>query len=355
MNYLINCLKYFNRIYLIKAIISLLFVVLSFTMYAQDDNCTFKLEEAQNLYELGDLDSIPSMLNPCIEDGFSGEELSRAYKLLILTYLFEDNQEIAKYTMFNFLKNFPEYEIKANDPVEFTYLYKSYHTLPLYSIGVLAGINYSFIRIIEPYSVSNTNNYSGEYSYSGFGYQAGLQLKRYINQNIEINLDAIYTAKKFEYKLNQLDSKIEYKEDQLMFSFPLTGTYDFKLKNNKWSSFARMGVNVDYLLSATANIKRTIDPDASVDNISSSDIDILKDRNSLNISAVVGGGIKYYVKKGYVMFDARYHLGLTNNVVSENRYNKWGNYHYVDDDFAMNNLFFSVGYVRSFYKTKQKK
>jgi len=358
MNYLITFFSYLKRIVPYKFMLILcLFIGISVTLFAQD-NCSFKLEEAQKLYESGNLDSIPSMLNPCIEKGFSGDELSRAYKLLILTYLFEDNQEIANYTMFKFLESFPEYEIKANDPVELKYLFNTYHTIPVYSIGVIVGANYSYVRVIEPYSLANTNNYSGEYSVSGMGYQAGIQIKRYINKNIELNLDAIYTAKNFDYKLIQLDSEIEYKEDLTMFSFPLTGTYDYRFKNSKISSFARLGVNVDYLTRASANFKRNIDDDASVDDISGSDIEILEDRNTINVSAVVGGGIKYYVKKGYIMFDVRYNIGLTNTVVSENRFTndeKWAKYNYVDDDFAMNNLFVSVGYVFSFYKTKQKK
>ena len=307
------------------------------------------------------------MLRSCIDDGFDNEELSRAYKLLILVYLFEDYQEMAELTMLKFLDKFPEYEIKATDPIEFNYLYSSYVTVPVFSFGAIVGINYSNIRIIQPYSMFDLNNYDPEYASSGFSFAGGLQLKRYITDKIEINLDIIYATKKFEMIQKELDSQIEYAEDFSMMTLPLSVTYDFK---NKWfTPYARLGVNLDYLFNATGTIERKIRSyvlhpyhmvkdhrtNEEVGNVKASDIDIIDDRNMINISAIVGAGIKYRVKKGYVMLDLRYYLGLTNSVNGENR---WSNpekipYYFVDDDFAVNSLFISFGYVFPFYKTKK--
>lgn len=337
-------------------LILILFFV-SASSFAQESECAFKLQEAEDSYEMGVLDSIPSMLRDCVNnDGFDNEELARAYKLLIKTYLFEDFQEMAELTMLKFLKKFPEYEIKPTDPVEFTYLYKSYQTVPAYSIGFIGGVNYSFVRIIEPYSLDGTKDYEGGYSSSGVTYQFGLQIKRYINKNIDINLDVIYTSKIFNNTVNQIDSKIIYDETQSMLSFPLSGIYDFKLGN--FSPYVRLGANLDYMLSASASLKRTIESAVGVDDVTGSAIDIIDNRKPYNISALIGGGVKYNIKKGYVMLDLRYHMGFTNNVNGENRHaiqELWSNYNYVDDDFSLNNLFISVGYVFSFYQTKNTK
>ncbi|MCK5170420.1 MAG: hypothetical protein KAQ75_11125, partial [Bacteroidales bacterium] len=116
----------------IKLYLSVIFLLLfSSIALAQQTDCAFKLEEAENLYETGILDSIPAMLRSCVIEGFDDDELIRAYKLLILTYLFEDYQEMAEFTMLKFLKKFPEYELKAIDQVEFKYLYNSYQTVPV--------------------------------------------------------------------------------------------------------------------------------------------------------------------------------------------------------------------------------
>ena len=336
----------------------LILFLLSINSFAQESACAFKLEEAEALYETGILDSIPSMLRLCIDDGFDNEELARAYKLLILTYLFEDNEEMAELTMNKFLRKFPKYELKVTDPVEFTYLYKSYQTIPVYSIGVIGGVNYTYVRIIEPYPISIVENedYSGEYSVSGTNIQFGLQFKRYLTEEIEINLDAMYCKKSFKYEIEQLYSKTEYTENLSLLSFPLTGTYDFNF--SVLTPYLRAGINVDYMFGAKADFLKMNTGKFPGEDLKETDIDILNDRNEINISAVVGGGLKYNIKKGYVMLDLRYQFGFMNNVNDDNRYIndlKWGSFGYVDDDFALNNFFVSVGYVYPFYQTKLNK
>lgn len=337
-------------------LLAVFLLIISVNTFAQQTDCAIKLQEAESLYETGILDSIPSMLRSCVNNGgFDNEELSRAYKLLILTYLFEDYQEMAELTMLKFLNKFPEYEIKATDPVEFTYLYKSYETIPIYSVGVLIGGNYSNVRIMKPYSKFDINNYNPDYSSSGLAFSVGIQIKRYINERIEINLDAIYTTKKFEMLQIENDLSINYSENQSMFSFPLSGTYDFKYGN--FSPFVRLGLNLDYLITATATLekKSSLNPIA---NVKPSDVDIINDRNTFNLSALAGAGLKYYVKRGYIILDARYYLGLTNNVNVKS--DRWNNpekdpFDYIDDDFTLNNIFVSLGYVFPFYKTKNSK
>ena len=333
----------------------LIICLLSFTSKAQEGSCAFKLEEAESLFETGILDSIPAMLRSCInEEGFDDEELARAYKLLILTYQFEDYQDVAEFTMLKFLKEFPEYELKATDPIEFKYLYNSYQTIPSFSIGIIVGGNYSFSRIIEPYSIDNTGDYKGEYT-AGIKFQGGLQLKKYIIEKIDINLDIIFTAKSFEYIINQIDSKTTYTENQSIFSFPLSGTYDFKL--GAVNPFIRIGVNLDYMISAKSDFEKEYTGNFTAEVLKETGVDIMKDRNPLNISALAGGGLKWNIKMGYVMLDLRYHYSFMNNVNGDNRFNdlKWADYGYIDDDFTLDNFYFSFGYVYSFYKTKQSK
>lgn len=331
-------------------------ILWSSLLLAQESNCAFKLQEAESMYESGTLDSIPSSLRSCIQNGsFDDEELASAYKLLIKTYLFEDYEEMAELTMLKFLKKYPEYEIKATDPVEFTYLYKSYRTIPIYSIGLIGGINYSVVRIIEPYSVETKDEYSGEYHASGMKIQGGLQIKRYLTDNIEINLDVIYTAKTFEYEIKLVNSKTSYTENQSMVSLPLTGTYDFK--TGKWSPYLRAGLNADFIFSAKADFLKQYTANFNSVDLKETDVDIMADRKPLNISAIIGAGLKYNIKRGYLMFDLRYHFGFVNQTVTENRNNnlKWAKYDYIDDDFTLNNFFISLGYVHPFYQTKKNK
>lgn len=338
-----------------KTILSIISIILLFTFsgYSQQSDCAFKLEEAESMYESGILDSIPSLLRECTKDGFDDDEMARAYKLLILTYLFEDYQEMAELTMLKFLKKFPEYELKANDQVEFTYLYKSYQTVPVFSIGFVGGLNYSFVRIIDPYFTGSSDEYTGDYSVSGVGYQAGLQFEKYINEEINIDLGVSFVNKRFNYQIEQQDfTTIDYNESQTMISVPLTGTYEFKLKF--LNPYLRAGFNLDYIFGASSSLKRTFS-DGNQDDLTGPDLDVIDDRTAFNYSLIVGGGIKYKIKKGYLLLDLKYNFGLNNVVNGDNRYTdseKVFYYNYTDDNFSLNNFYLSVGYMFSFYKTK---
>src|SRR3972149_11036799 len=94
-------------------------------IYSQED-CSAKIQEAKKFYEMGMIEEIHQMLSPCIEYGFTRTQKIEAYKLIILSYLFDDDQFEAERSMLEFLKKFPEYEIIPNDPVEFVYLFDSY-------------------------------------------------------------------------------------------------------------------------------------------------------------------------------------------------------------------------------------
>ncbi|MFC2151917.1 outer membrane beta-barrel protein [Bacteroidota bacterium] len=333
----------------------LILFLISMVSVAQEGSCAFKLEEAESLYETGILDSIPSMLRSCINnDGFDKEELARAYKLLILTYQFEDYIEMAELTMLKFLKNFPEYELKATDPVEFKYLHNSFQTIPTFSIGVLIGGNYTLTQIHGANSTYAISDYSGNYT-GNIKIQGGLQFQKYITDQIDINLDILYTAKGFTYKITEFNETSEYIESQSILSFPLTGTYTFKYTLfNVINPYVRVGANFDYLLTASADY--TLTDDITGTRLFQEKGVELENRNTYNISAIVGGGLKWNIKMGYIMLDLRYHYNFLYN---NNEDSKWTNQqypyetHYEDDNHSLHNLFISAGFVYPFYKTKQ--
>lgn len=333
----------------------------SFQAFSQND-CATILEEAQSYYELGFFDSIPSILKNCMKEGFTNDELQRAYRLLILTYTFNDNQEEAKKTMLAFRDKFPEYELRPSDPVEFSNYYKSFETKPVYSIGVLFGGNLSEVTLLQPYSISSIDNYSPEY-YSGLSYQINLQIKRYLTEKIELNLDLIYASANFGMDANIYDSnnqplsRIEYYEYFSELRVPLSGTYDFELGN--LIPFARAGIGLSYLLSSNASITRTYTDLSGLTDVTGPDIDKTVSRNQIDLYLLLGGGLKYKFSKGYLILDVRYNMGLMNRVDEENRYDELSDieiykFHYIDDDFKFNSLTFSLGYVFSIYKTFMK-
>ena len=144
--------------------VSLLILGLPMQVKGQEQSCAFTLKEAQRLYLQGLIKDIPSMLQGCLDKGFTRQQRQDASKLIIQCLLYNDNQAAADSAMPRFLKKFPEYEISPTDPKEFVYLFNSYKNLPVLSIGVSGGANWSNVSVIESYQMAYTNSTPRKYS-----------------------------------------------------------------------------------------------------------------------------------------------------------------------------------------------
>ncbi len=328
--------------------------------FSQQQDCVFKLQEAEKLYSQGLIEEIPQLLNPCIESGLSQEDRLQASKLVILSYLFNDEQVDAENTMLSFLRRYPEYEISPTDPKEFVYLFESFSNIALYSFGISGGLNLINISLREQYGTYNFNQSRQEYNASGFGYQVGININRYIADNLEFVFELKYKQNKFEslvYNTN-LDkiefNKITFSETQTRIEMPLSVTYDFEY--GKWKPFLRAGGSIGYLTNVYSKITRFFSQNYT--DVKSPDINISDYRNQLNFWGIVGGGIKYRIPRGYIILDVRYNIGLQNQTNINNRIIKGSEqiwkYHYIDDNFILNNGSVSIGYIFLLYKPERK-
>jgi hypothetical protein len=158
---------------------------------SENEGCVLVLKEAEGLYEQGKLELIPMILKECLENGFNKEEKVKAYRLLTLTYIFDDNTEMADQTMELMLKLSPEHKInQAIDPVEFIYLYNSFRTSPVASFGISGGANISMGRLLETYSLDNSTSNTTYFSQAGF--QGGIHGNYFITKKLCVNVEALY-------------------------------------------------------------------------------------------------------------------------------------------------------------------
>lgn len=330
--------------------------------FSQQEDCIFKLQEAEKLYSQGLVEQIPELLDPCINKGLSKEDRLQAYKLIIISYLFDDNQEEADNSMLGFLKLFPEYEVSPTDPAEFVQLFESYSNIPVYSFGLSGGLNFSNVFLKEQYGTHNYNQSRNEYNSSGFGYQVGIKINRHIVDKLEFNFELLLKQNKFEnlVYIPNLDN-IEYNElsfieTQTRFEIPLSFTYDFEY--GKFKPFLRAGFSVGYLSNVNGKITRKFIDNSQNADVKGPDINIQEYRKQVNYQGIIGGGVKYPIPKGYIMLDIRYNLGLSNQVIQENRIisnsEQIWKYHYIDNNFTLNDISLSVGYVYLLYKPKRK-
>jgi hypothetical protein len=314
------------------------------------ENCALNLKRAQDLFANGQIEEIPSLIESCLQSGFTREEKVLAYKVLINAYVFDDNIEKAEEYMFTFLKKYPEYEIISTDPSEFVNLMNQFDNRPRFSIGVIAGGTYSVIRAIQPFNTSPVSNNYGDYNTSGVSYHAGLTLIKNLNSKIELSLEADYKSTVFDHYLNpDAFTSNSYYEAQQLINFPISATYTFG--NGKYTPYARLGFNTGLLISSGADL-------ITVPGTESPRISNIENRQTLEFYGVLGGGVKLKVSKAYIFLDVRYNLGLNNQVLNKGRGATQSDvlwlYQTRDDDFYHDDLNFSLGFVRTIYKPRKK-
>ena len=343
----------------IKYISILIFAFLHICLIGQED-CLKSFQRAKRLYDQGMIDEIPEILAPCIESGFTRAQNIEAYKLIILAYLFDDDQYKAEKSMLEFLKKYPEYEIMPNDPVEFVYLFESYKTKAIISLGFTFGPNFTNPRIIEPYVAGDLTKSSSTNS-TGAGFQVGFNISRYITGRIFMDLGVNYKKSqysfkddiKYLYKADEQNTKVTFNENISRLDIPLIIACEI-IKTRNINCYLSGGFNIGNISRVTGIPSKTRGEDMPAET--GADIIMTDFRENTLYSGIVGMGIKYKVPRGFLICDLRYYIGLHNIFIPENRNeiaNLWAKYQYVDDDYSISSFTVSVGYYFSFYQPKK--
>ncbi len=349
----------------VRSSILLLCLLCPWPARAQSD-CSKTLQEARNGYDQGMIDEIPRMLAPCMQEGFSRVQRIEAYKLLILAYLFDDDQFEAENTMTEFLKRYPEYEIMPNDPVEFIHLFETYRTTSEFSIGVMTGFNLTNPRIIEHYSIADRFSSEPD-NKTGTGYQFGLGFGRYLGKRLMLNVELQWARHAYSFTTDNAmvtqhtmagneESKytesFRFEEQLNKVTLPLTAL--FEINNGKFLWFVRGGGSVNYVLSASGTPSGTINEQPEPGK----SIEMTDFRNSYYFNAILGGGFHFKIPRGFLALDLRYNMGINNLVKTDRRYDNAyaaSVFENVDDDFSLKTFTFSLGYYFSFYTPKKQK
>ena len=291
-----------------KLSIILAFLVLGIIpVFAQEEDCSFTLREANNLYSQGRIENIPAMLEDCIEQGFTSEDRLAAYKLIILCSLYDDEETQAETQMLDFLKKYPEYELIPTDPEEFGYLFRKYRTRPIFDYGLFVGLNSTHGSLLEPYSVfPNLSSDELRFKPNGFGLGTGLVLNFYVTNKIQISLTPMYSQKKF--KLEHLEANVlgiyskNHSATQSYLDVPLSVTYDFDAGMLK--PFLRLGGPFGYMFNAkTSTTTLYLHSDGTdLHENSGPDEDVYSagNRNKINYGILTGAGVKLKIPKGYL-------------------------------------------------------
>jgi hypothetical protein len=360
-----------------------LICILSFQISFAQKDCVQVLSEAQTEFNAGHFYGLSSLLKECLEtNGFTREQKVTAYRLLAQAYLVTDDPLGAESSYLRLLQADPEYISEENtDPVDIFYLSKKFTATPKFTPTLFrAGVNVSFARLIHRV---NTNSLPGtKYKQNvKAGFQVGSGVDWNINDNISIAGELNFSYKSFMNVASGIfddsnggSDEQSVTEKQSWFDLPIYAKYT--RSKGTVRPFGYIGFSFNLLLSDKAQIdylNRTpgislpgeAKASAVVNPTQGPDVNLLFKRNALNRSLVLGGGIRYKFGKDFLVLDLRYMGGLT-NVTNKNRIfyeNKNTNdftmneevakYSFVSDYFRVDNLSFSIGYVKPLYNPRK--
>ncbi len=325
---------------------------------AEAGSCAEKLQTAQNLFDRGQVEQVAGLLQECLKSGFNREESLAAYKLIIQTYLFEDELEKADSAMLNFLKRNPEYQLSETDHSSFVHLYNNFQVDPVVQISLRLGTNLPFTTFIDHRSVSG-NSSEGQYTFNALNLYGGLEAKFRLTGKIELNAEAGFSQVAFTKTEKILNiGTSQYNERQSRIEVPVSVNYNIK-NFGKITPYVRLGAGPAILLSSTATAEFS-PSDINGQPVTGPDINRRDARIALDIFGQAGAGVKLKTRGGYIFAEARSGFGLFNQTVrpslptADHSSAELSSYHLADDDFNINTLNFSIGYTQIFYKPSKK-
>lgn len=347
----------------------LFFVISMFVIsVSAQEGCAYTLEEAQDMFDAGLIESVPEKLSGCLHRGFTSEEKLQAYKLVILSYLYDDNLEDADRVMLEFLSEYPSYEPVATDPREFIVLMESYDRRPVLMIGGSLGINFTFPLITGRMGTYNYSTNEGNYLPGGAGFHGSFRIDKQLNERFGLSGEISFSHNRFDFYLdNDTEdqaftgeitdfSNIEYYETQNRLSIPLSVNYN--LNNSRLRPTFLLGVAPSILFTATgdgyreyANTDKT-----RYDPVIVSNVEIMPVRRFINLVAFAGIGLEYKVGPGELFMDARFCVQVLNQVpqgadrfVQKLAFETF----YVTDNLLLNHVAISAGYMFPIYHPKK--
>jgi len=286
--------------------------------------CTQTLRQARTVYDEGRIHELPSLLESCLKKGFTQEERTEAYRLLILSYIYLDEPTKADETMLALLRDNPEFQINpAADPAELINLYATFRTKPIFLFGLKLEANYTLVNVIESYGLHNLNDSQGEYT-PNFGFGGSLIIEKEFIERITGRFEASFVVNSFTYSNSYLSESSseniaapEAIETQSWLGASILGQYRL-LASSGWNPYVTIGPTVNYLFADDLAAETAV---SGGEQATGTSLDLKGDkemRKNLNFMISAGAGVKKKVGKLYFIASARYSYGLFN--ITEKHY-----------------------------------
>jgi hypothetical protein len=326
--------------------------------------CELTLNQAQEEFNNGHFYAIPALLKGCLDQNQTREWNQRAYLLLAETYLLLEDPIGAEDSYLKVLMANPEFIAeKDREPIDLVYLSSKFTATPIFSLYGRLGGNVSPISVIHDVDIGG-ESITKEKNKLRVGWSAAAGVDFNYSSRLAFATELNYSVTGFKHVTTNLfglnKDHVEFTDHQNWLTLPLLVKYSDDI--GKFRPYGYVGYSMSFLLSDQGSINisniddRADETDPSIKQKPSPSLNFKSKREPWNRSAILGGGLKYKYKLNYFFIDARYSIGLNNIVDTQNRYGgvvyRWN---YVDDDFRLNNLCISVGYIHPFYKPRKLK
>ena len=260
---------------------------------------------------------LPALLTPCLNSGFSKEERVEALRFLTLTYIYLGEPTKADESMIRLLNADPFYEINdVVDPTEFINLYQQFRTKPVFSVGLIFGINYTQTSVINTHYIFPYGAGAGAYA-GDININLGISFEKDFGKKFTVNPELFYVNRASTYTNNNMfpdaegqpipNSGISAKYAQTWFDFNALVQYKLS-EERKINYYLLLGPSVQYLVSSSALVESR----TGTQVISGPAIDLLSTNNQLNYAATIGVGARLRIGRIYLRPDIRYQYGFTN-------------------------------------------
>lgn len=349
-----------------KAIISFTVVLaLSGRVWAQDE-CEVMLTHATEEFNAGHLYGIPGMLKDCIEKNNNREWRQRAYLLLAETYLLLEDPLGAEQSYLNVLWANPEFVTdEKRDPIDLVYLSRKFTATPIFAWRAYLGPNTSIARVIHDVRAGGETYTEQKYRLR-MGWQLGGGFDFNYNEYLSASLGASLLQATFRHETTNLfgvgKDILNFIDKQTWIGVPLS--INLCEPSGKLRRYTYLGYSFNFLLMDRADVEvNNRDGRPGEDELTSfdkniSNVSLSRNRSARNSSVFLGVGVKYKYKLDYFYVDARYSFGMKNLADVNNRFASTQDglpFPYVDDDFRLDNLAISVGYIHPLYKPRKLK
>ena len=352
-------------------IVGLIFFLSCGYMYAQTSTCAQTLRLARSTYEQGRFHEIPALLENCLASGeskFTKQERVEALRILTMAYLYQEEPEQADETMIRLLNTDHFYEPNVNvDPAEFTALYATFRTDPVFALGLKFGANNTYPTALNNFYVGNASVGKGEYS-PLFNIQIGASFEKKLflgKRNSRLSQltaapEIMFSNHTFSYAnevLTQSDQTgLSYSQIDTKYSqsrLDLNGLIQYQLKESTINPYVMAGPGISYLLKTDAEIETQFPSEGSV--VTGPSVDVTDTFNALDYTAIVGAGLKFKFGEIYLAADVRYKYGLTNLINTSTRSNPEATFDYgsVPNDMRQSSVIVNIGFTWPYFNPKK--